>query len=157
MAHARDVDIQGLTFREAAARMVAVRTEEVFEHFPRALDMDDPEGVHDTRVATRRLRAVLEICAPCFPKRPHRKLLREVKALADVLGERRDPDVAGEFFRGVAEELTVADRPGIESLLQDIERERREANAHLRAAIEQVRADCMHERLLALSAAAVSA
>lgn len=157
MAHARDLHIQGLTFREAAGRMVAVRAEEVFEHFPRALDMSDPEGVHDTRVATRRLRAVLEICAPCFPKKPHRKLLKEVKSLADALGERRDPDVAGEFFRGIADELTVADRPGIESLLQDIERERREANTRLRAVLDEVRAAGLHERLLALGAESVSA
>ena len=57
------------------------------------MDTADIEGVHDMRVATRRLRAAMEIFAPCFPKKRHRGALREVKGLADLLGTRRDPDV----------------------------------------------------------------
>ena len=45
------------------------------------------------RVASRRLRAVLEMFAPCFPRGPFRGVLRDVKQIADALGERRDPDV----------------------------------------------------------------
>ena len=45
------------------------------------------------RVATRRLRAALEVFEPCFPRKRHRKALKKVKALADALGERRDADV----------------------------------------------------------------
>jgi CHAD domain-containing protein len=36
---------------------------------------------------------VLEIYEPCFPRKPLRDVLDDVKALADALGERRDPDV----------------------------------------------------------------
>ena len=32
------------------------------------LDVGDIERVHDMRVATRRLRAALEIFGPCFPR-----------------------------------------------------------------------------------------
>ena len=46
------------------------------------------------RVATRRLRAALEIFEPCFPAKPYDQALGEVKRLADALGERRDRDVA---------------------------------------------------------------
>src|ERR671928_126727 len=95
MAKARE--IPGLharmSFTEAAAATVAVRAEELFEHAKGVLDMSDIERVHDMRVASRRLRAVLEIYAPCFPADRFRPLLKEVKALADARGARRDPDV----------------------------------------------------------------
>ena len=51
------------------------------------LDIDDPERVHDMRVATRRLRAAMEVFEPCFPRKRFRKALREVKALADAARE----------------------------------------------------------------------
>ena len=54
------------------------------------------------RVATRRLRAALEVFEPCFPRKRHRKALKRVKALADALGERRDRDVAIEFLERFA-------------------------------------------------------
>lgn len=100
------------TFAEAAARSVAVRAEELWQHADNVLDTGDIERVHDMRVATRRLRAVLEIFAPCFPAKRHRKALREVKALADALGARRDPDVQLELLA----ELGFDDDPFAETL-----------------------------------------
>ena len=40
-------------------------------HADGVLDTSDIERVHDMRVATRRLRAVLEVYAPCFPRKRH--------------------------------------------------------------------------------------
>ena len=68
-----------LRFREAAARTVAARAQELFEHADGVLDTSDIERVHDMRVATRRLRAVLEIYAPCFPRKAPRGGPRDVK------------------------------------------------------------------------------
>ena len=94
MAKAADVPLRAdMTFAEAAKMTVDVRAEEVWEHAENVLDVTDIERVHAMRVATRRLRAVLEIFAPAFPSRRHKAVLKEVKALADALGERRDPDV----------------------------------------------------------------
>ena len=45
MAKARDIDLEGLTFREAASRIVEVRAREVFEHSEGVLDMEDIERV----------------------------------------------------------------------------------------------------------------
>ena len=81
--------------------MIEVRADEVFEHSGGVLDIDDIERVHDMRVATRRLRAALEIFEPCFPRKRYRQALKRVKALADALGERRDRDVAIEFLERV--------------------------------------------------------
>lgn len=94
MAKAADVPLRAdMTFAEAAKVTVDVRAEEVWQHAENVLDVTDIERVHAMRVATRRLRAVLEIFAPAFPSRRHKAILKEVKALADALGERRDPDV----------------------------------------------------------------
>src|SRR5947209_5411395 len=97
MARARK--IPGLddsaSFGQAAASAVQVRSEEIFSFADGVLDTSNPERVHDMRVATRRLRAALEIFADCFPKSEHRALLREVKLLADALGERGDAAAKG--------------------------------------------------------------
>src|SRR2546423_14628883 len=95
MAKAGDIGgfAEAPSFAEAAALAVETRTEELFSFSEGVLDTSDIERVHDMRVASRRLRAALEIFAPCFPKREHRLVLKDVKDLADALGERRDRDV----------------------------------------------------------------
>jgi CHAD domain-containing protein len=89
---ARARDVPGFDCEEAfsasAERVVAVRAAEVFEHSDGVLDVGDIEPLHDMRVATRRLRAALEVFAPCFPAKRHRKALKRVKALADAFSER---------------------------------------------------------------------
>ena len=114
MAKARDIpDLSAdASFADAAAQVVAVRAQELFDHADDVLDTTDIERVHDMRVATRRLRAVLEIFAPCFPKRLHRGVLRDVKALADALGERRDPDVHIAALDGFAAGVKAVEPPG---------------------------------------------
>ena len=153
MAKAREVPgiRADALFREAAANAVAVRAEEVFEHSEGVLDMDDIERVHDMRVATRRLRAAMEIFAPCFPKAELGRELKEVKALADALGERRDPDVAIEELRQIAEALPAADRPGVESLIEELRDEQRSANVALRTKLSEIEERGFQERLTALA------
>src|SRR3954465_7312703 len=117
MAKARD--IPGLhaemPFAEAAAATVAVRAEELFDHAEGVLDTTDIERVHDMRVASRRLRAVLEIYAPCFPEDLFKPLLKEVKGLADALGARRDPDVLLAQLAKLETALPKMNAPGIEA------------------------------------------
>lgn len=141
----------GTRFADAAAAAVGVRAREVFAHADGVLDTSDIESVHDMRVATRRLRAAMEVFAACFPKKEHKKLLREVKALADVLGERRDPDVAIAALEGIAVELTAADRPGIESLVDEMRRGQEEGNDRLAAALEHLSESRLEERLAVLA------
>jgi len=149
-------DIPGLAadtpFREAAALAVATRADEVWEHEDRAMDTGDIEGVHDMRVATRRLRAAMEIFAPCFPKKRHRNALREVKGLADLLGERRDPDVMIERLRAAQSDLTDEDRPGVESLCDELRTDQEKANGRLADALANLREDRLPERLRLLAA-----
>lgn len=59
-----------------------------------ALDWKDPEGVHNMRVASRRLRGALRDFLPYLRKRPLTKCLGEIRAIARALGRVRDYDVA---------------------------------------------------------------
>lgn len=141
-------------FREAAADAVEVRTDELFSFSEGVLDTSDIERVHDMRVASRRLRAVLEVFGPAFPRKKFQRALREVKALADDLGERRDPDVAIEALARVAAGLSAADRPGIESLAAELGERQSGANEVLARRLEHIEEIDLRGRLLALAAAA---
>src|SRR5436309_1028240 len=113
MAKAREIAIDpGEPFAVAARRVVSVRAAELFDHAENVLDIGDIERVHDMRVTTRRLRAALEVFAEAFPKGQLRPVLRDVKRLADALGERRDPDVHIAEFTQLRAELAEADPPG---------------------------------------------
>lgn len=59
-----------------------------------ALDWMDIEGVHDMRVASRRLRGALRDFAPYVRRRRLSDVNDELKKVADVLGGVRDEDVA---------------------------------------------------------------
>lgn len=131
-----------------------MRSAEVFEHSDGVLDMEDIEPLHDMRVATRRLRAALEVYAPCFPAKRRRKALKRVKALADALGERRDRDVAIEFLTEFAEEVPEADRAAIAALIERLRREQREANEALAPFLEDEHLKKLRRRLRKLVKAA---
>ena len=156
MAKALDIpDLDADTrFREAAARAAEVRTRELFAQSEGVLDLDQIERVHDMRVASRRLRAVLEIFAPCFPKRQLRSALQDVKQIADSLGERRDPDVAVASLEQLGTSLTSDDAPGLDSLIAELNSERRNANERLATRLDEAQHEGLEVRLMALAAEA---
>ena len=126
-----------MSYAEAAARIVSTRAAELTEHARGVLNTGDIERVHDMRVATRRLRATLEIFEPCFPARPFADALREVKRLADALGERRDRDVAIAALFAFNEQMPSPDRRGVSSLIERLIEEQAEANVQLAPLVEQ--------------------
>jgi CHAD domain-containing protein len=159
MAKARPIPqlATAATFREAAAWAVETRAAEVFEHSAGVLDTGDIERVHDMRVATRRLRAAMEVFAACFPRKQFRRTLRDVKSLADALGERRDPDVHIEELERIAAALTREDAAGIRSLADALRAEQQGANEALAAKLREIEETDLRGRLDALVAAARSA
>jgi CHAD domain-containing protein len=122
----------------AATKIVGVRVGELMDHARGVLDVGDIDRVHDMRVATRRLRAALEIFEPCFPGDDRNAGLRQVKALARALGERRDRDVAITALEEIAGSLAASDRPGVETLIARLREEQAAANEAL---ARHVRAD----------------
>jgi len=155
---ARARPVEGLSEQDpyalAAARIIEVRAAEISEHASGVLDTADIERVHDMRVATRRLRAALEVFEPCFPRKPFKAALREVKALADALGERRDRDVTIAVLAEVAEAFGSSDRTGVESLIGSLREEQAAANDALASHVSEERLAALRERLIRLARAA---
>jgi CHAD domain-containing protein len=143
-----------VAYADAAARTVAVRGAELAEQARGVLDTGDIERVHDMRVATRRLRAALEIFEPCFPPKEYREALGQVKRLADALGERRDRDVAIATLDGFNEQMPAPDRRGIASLVERLRDEQGEANRELAPLVEQAHISGLRETLDELVSAA---
>jgi CHAD domain-containing protein len=147
-------EIPGLSadqsYAESAARIVSVRADELSEHARGVLDTRDIERVHDMRVATRRLRAALEVFEPCFPRKAFRRTLRDVKRLADGLGERRDRDVAIAALHRFNDQMAAPDRKGVASLIERLRDEQAEANFELAPLVEPDRLEALRESLAEL-------
>lgn len=113
-----------------AAEVLRVRFEEIVDLRDAALDFSDIEGVHDMRVATRRLRSALRDFEPLVKKRLPKKLRKDLKRVADALGAVRDQDVAIEFLENIQGEAeTDSIKQGIEKFTE--ERNERRAAARL--------------------------
>ena len=155
MAKAEDIEVApDEPYRRAGARIVRVRARELFDHAENVLDTRDIERVHDMRVASRRLRAVLEIFAPCFPQSEFKSVLKDVKELADTLGERRDPDVHIDALTTFSRSLTAANKHGVRRLIEDLEERQARANEALAAELDRIEQRGLHGRLQALADAA---
>jgi CHAD domain-containing protein len=156
MAKARAIDDLSaeLSYGKAAALVVATRAEELSDHARGVLDTTDIERVHDMRVATRRLRAALEVFEPCFPRKPYKQALREVKRIADGLGERRDRDVAIAALDAFNDQMPAPDRRGVESLVTRLRDEQSEANLELAPLVDHSNLGALKESLDALVEAA---
>jgi CHAD domain-containing protein len=148
VARAREVDIDcEAPFGLAAARVVEARAKEVFEQSSGVLDVGDVERVHDMRVATRRLRAALEIFEPCFPRKRWRKALKRVKRLADALGERRDLDVEIELLESFADEIAERDRGALTAMVEELRAQQGQANERLAEFVRRKRLKKLRRRL----------
>lgn len=135
------------SFRRAAGKIIWTRTEEVFAHRAAALG-EDPEGVHDMRVATRRLRAAIEVFVDAFPRRQMRRYLRTVKDLADCLGVVRDLDVLRARLEAEMRDAPAPQRLAYETLLLEMEPKRTEARTNLEAALDRLEHDAFMRSFL---------
>jgi CHAD domain-containing protein len=144
-------------YADAAAKIVAARGSELAEQAEGVLDTGDIERVHDMRVATRRLRATLEIFEPCFPPREYARALTEVKRLADALGERRDRDVAIAALHNFHDQMAAPDRRGVSSLIGQLRSEQEQANEGLAPLVSEESLNALRESMSELVAGARSA
>ncbi|MDP2823152.1 MAG: CYTH and CHAD domain-containing protein [Sulfuritalea sp.] len=78
---------------EAFRRIAMSCLEHLQQNHQGALTRDDPEYIHQMRVATRRLRAALRLFAPVLPDRLAESLRTPLSALTTHLGRARDLDV----------------------------------------------------------------
>ena len=105
---------------------------------------EDPEELHDMRVATRRLRASLSLFSEALPVRA-RHVRAELGWLADALGAVRDLDVQLERVDGWLADVPDSDREALTDLRLLLERERSGCRDELLTCLDSAR----YERLVA--------
>jgi CHAD domain-containing protein len=91
-AHRVDGLEPAMTLEDAARRIVAVRTAELYAFIPEALGERAVSAMPDMRIAAKRLRYLLELVGFCFDGVGDEAQAR-ARALQDVLGEIHDCDV----------------------------------------------------------------
>jgi CHAD domain-containing protein len=138
-------------YDEAAAEIIAARTEALFGRRWDVLDTAAIEEVHGMRVATRRLRAALEVFGPALDRPRGARALRDVKALAAALGERRDRDVQLERLERLQAATAGPERRALELLAEELRREQARANRHLAKALARARRRNLRKRLARLA------
>ncbi|MBE0532721.1 MAG: CHAD domain-containing protein [Rhodospirillales bacterium] len=99
---------------------------------------DHPEGVHQMRVALRRLRSALRVFRPILPAEPYRWIDEETRWLTQSLGDARDLDVFEDEIVGPVA-AAFPDEPAFATLLAALAARRRLARAAARQAIESER------------------
>lgn len=98
---------------------------------------EDAEGVHQARVATRRLRSDLRTFQPMLDPEWVAQLRDELHALADLLGAVRDTDVMLDRLRRASESLPGAEPAAASSVLRDLEGTRDQARERLLEAMRR--------------------
>lgn len=111
---------------------------------------EDPEAVHDMRVASRRMRAAIKLFREALPERAL-WLESELKWLAGGLGDVRDLDVELEELNAWAaseeasEEKVAESTRAFEGLIEAVEEQRGQARERMLQALDSAR----YERLIA--------
>ena len=135
---AKAEDIRGLdceaSVLDGAGLVLRARLEEMCALRANALNWDDIEGVHDMRVASRRLRSALLDFTPYLRKRVSQKRL---KSIASALGAVRDEDVAIVALKKLRTEVTADVGAGIEQIMEERRARRQRARLDLERAIAE--------------------
>ena len=93
----------------------------------------DSDAVHDMRVASRRLRSALEDSMPYLKDKAVNSTIKQLRSIADALGEVRDQDVAILAL----EKLASRTKPEILSTVQDLIRSRKKIRKEARRSLKK--------------------
>lgn len=108
---------------------------------------EDPEALHDMRVASRRLRAVLRFLAPAFADRARAHLRGELRWLGKVLSPVRDCDVQLETLQRYEAQVSAERRRTLTPYRDFIVQQRAQHRRAMLAALDSKRYRAMLLRL----------
>ncbi len=142
-ARARNGHVPRVRRRATVADLVraalAAGATRLLAHDPGVRLGDDPEDVHQARVATRRLRADLRTLGPLLDDFRVQGLRRELQWLGERLGTVRDLDVLAEHLGADGEGLEPDERAGLAPLLERLTVDRHRAMLTLHDAMASSR------------------
>lgn len=143
------------TLGEVIRFVFAVATERMIRADPGVRLGDDPEEVHQFRVAARTLRSHLKTFGPALEAGWASTLRAELGWLGSEVGRVRDLDVLGDRLRARASELAPTDLDAGRRLLDRLDRQRAAARATMLAALRSRRYQTLLETLVDAAAAPV--
>jgi CHAD domain-containing protein len=120
---------------EIVRAQIRIQLARMLAHDPGARTGDDPEDVHQLRVATRRLRAFLRGARELVDPEWADDVRARAAVLGEALGAVRDLDVLVDRLRADVTELEPADRRDARPLLRKLQRERATARRRLLATL----------------------
>jgi CHAD domain-containing protein len=132
---------------------LASGTLRLFRHEAGVRTGEDPEAVHQARVATRRIRSTLRTFSKLLDEEWTDRLRDDLKWLANLLGEVRDTDVLLERFSDHLAELPAEDEKAGRRLLTRLSEERDQARRRLLGAMGQEKYAELLEDLVEAAAA----
>ena len=112
----------------------AASAERLQRHDAAARAGDDPEAIHQARVATRRLRSDLRTFRTLLAEGWAGPLRDELGWIADSLGQVRDPDVLAARIESAAQGLDAREDDGVAALMHRLDEQR--SAAHERLALD---------------------
>ena len=128
----------GMTVSDAFAAIARSELEHLRGNEQGVLDGNDPEFLHQMRVALRRLRSALSAFSSALPQAAREPVAKDLKWLGGALGPARDWDVfMTETLPGMREALGA--RAGLDTLTAECERLRSEAQRRTRRTIRSPR------------------
>jgi CHAD domain-containing protein len=130
-----------------AGEVVARQAAAMRAHLAEALDGRDPEGVHDMRVASRRLRAALGVLGPWLPPADLARVAPGLRAVTRALGEVREIDVTRLRIAALARRASPIRAMAIEALDARLARRLRRARSRMMARFGRVDLDRLDQRL----------
>ncbi len=116
---------------EAGRKVLRMHLARMLQFEAGARSGEDPEDLHKMRVATRRMRAAWRVFEGAYRPKVQRRYVRELRAVARVLGEVRDVDVLLEGLDVYIAQLPPAGREAVEPLRSAWRRQREVARKHL--------------------------
>jgi len=138
MAKAKRIPLKCNAPASAGIKLVLLtRFEELQSWRKTALDWNDPEGVHSMRVASRRLRSALRDFMPYVRKRFVSPTFKELKYIADALGDVRDHDVAIPVLEELQKRAPHASDEALKQLIHQRKELREQAREELKAILEK--------------------
>lgn len=108
-------------FADYGQKMLRERLRKLLDWRDEVVKNGDSEAVHRMRVASRRLRAILDAYESCCQPRKFKKIYREIKRMADLLGAARDTDVMLQKLQDHYQAVPYEEQAGVAWLIEQLQ------------------------------------
>lgn len=142
-------------FRLAASQVLEERATQIALLSKGVLDVTETSAADELWLASRRLRAALELFRPCLGKPQYREGRAEARRISRAVGVRRDTDVAIGAYEAVLAEMDPAEADGLERVVSNLRRDQAKANRALAQVVHGRRIQAFRVRLEEIADSAV--